>query len=355
MRRVIRRALGVGALALLLAASTVTAAAPEGPRLAAVRITGTAHQFRIELVTVGQGGGHPLRLMGGGSRSRPWPYYFFSSLSWSPDGERLAFSGIVGVHRGDNHELRLKLFTVRADGSGLHAIRGTRGASNPVYSPDGHTIAFTRSIDRDEPTTVGGKQRKYGFSGASIWTVDLPTGVQRQLTPWRDGLKYIASSFSPDGSTLLATHEDSRLLNESEPVALQLDGGGSKRLLEDGSSPVYSPDGSEIALIRHTVEYLDSGERPGSDLYVIDTGGTGVRRLTHTPHLFESTPSWDPSGERLAYERFGVIGEGIGSFGSMQVNADGTCASKMFSAPRAIFLAPAWQPGPGREAGRIEC
>lgn len=354
MRFVVGRALGAGVLALLLAAGVAMAAAPEGPRLAAVRITGTAHQFRIELVTVGQGGGHPLRLAGGGRRSRPWPFYF-SPPSWSPDGESVVFSGIVGSHHGDNHELRLKLFTVRADGSGLDAIRGTRGASAPVYSPDGHTIAFTRSIDRDEPTTVGGKRRRYGFSGASIWTVDLLTGAQRQLTPWQDGLSYISSSFSPDGSTLLATHMDYRLLNESEPVALQLDGGGSRRLLEDGSSPVYSPDGSEIALIRPTVEYLDSEERSGSDLYVIDANGTGVRRLTHTPHLFESTPSWDPSGERLAYERLQVIGEGIGSFGPMQVNADGTCASKMLSAPRAIFLAPAWQPGPGREAGRIEC
>lgn len=355
MRGVIRRALGMGVLGLLLATSTAMAATPEGPRLAAARVTGTAHRFRIELVTVGPNGGQPLRLVGGGRRSRPWPNYFFSSFSWSPDGERIAFSGIVGVHSGDNHELRLKLFTVRADGSGLHAIRGTRGASNPVYSPDGHTLAFTRSIDRDEPTVVGGKKRKYGFRGASIWTVDLLTGAQRQLTPWQDGLFYTASSFSPDGSTLLATHEDSRLLNESEPVALRLDGGGSRRLLEDGSSPVYSPDGSEIALIRPTVEYLDSEERSSSDLYVIDADGSDVRRLTHTPNLYESAPSWDPSGERLAYERLQVIGEGIGSSGPMQVNADGTCASKMFSASRAFFFAPAWQPGPGREAGRIEC
>ena len=354
MRFVVGRTLGAWVLALLLAAGAAMAATPEGPRLAAVRVTASAHKFKLELVTVGPSGGHRLRLAGGGIRSRPWPFYF-SSPSWSPDGASVAFSGIVGEHKGDNHELRLKLFTVRADGSGLHPIRGTRGASNPVYSPDGHTIAFTRSIDRDEPTVVGGKRRKYGFRGASIWAVDLLTGAQRQLTPWRDGLSYISSSFSPDGSTLLATHEDNLLLRESEPVALQLDGSGSRRLLEDGSSPVYSPDGSEIALIRPTVEYLDSEERSGSDLYVMNADGSGVRRLTHTPNLYESAPSWDPSGERLAYEQLQVIGEGIGSFGPMQVNADGSCASKMFSASRAFFLVPAWQPGPGREAGRIEC
>jgi len=339
---------------LLLAAGVAMAAAPEGPRLAVVRLTTTAHQVRIELTTVDQDGDHPLRLAGGGRHSRPWPFYF-SPPAWSHDGESVVFSGIVGSHNGDNHELRLKLFIVRANGSGLHAIRGTRGASSPVFSPDGHTIAFTRSIDRDEPTVIGGKKWKHGFRGASIWTVDLLSGVQRQLTPWRDGLEYISSSFSPDGSTLLATREDPLLLNESEPVALQLDGGGSRRLLEDGSSPVYSPDGSEIALIRRTVDDGESGSE-GSDLYAMNADGTDVRRLTQTPQLYEGSPSWDPSGERLAFDRLRVVGEGIaGETAFMEINADGTCATRVASARRWGLIDPTWQPGPGREAGRIGC
>jgi len=354
MLRVIGRALGAGALAALLAVGVATAAAPEGPRLAVIRFTATPHRFGIELASVGQSGGHLLRLAGGGRRSRPWPFYF-SPPSWSPDGDLITFSGIVGAHNGDNHELRLKLFIVRADGSGLHAIRGARGASRPVFSPDGHTIAFTRSIERDEPTVVGGKRWKHGFNGASIWTVDLLTGAQRQLTPWRDGLEYVSSSFSPDGSTLLATHEDRLLLNESEPVALRLDGGGSRRLLEDGSSPVYSPDGSEIALIRRTADDGESGSE-SSDLYVMNADGTDVRRLTRTPQLYEDSPSWDPSGERLAFDRLRAVGEGIaGETAFMEINADGTCATRVTSARRWGFVDPTWQPGPGRGAGRIAC
>jgi hypothetical protein len=45
----------------------------------------------------------------------------------------------------------------------------------------------------------------------------------------------------------------------------------------------------------------------------------------------------------------------------MQVNADGTCPSRI-SAPVlrpndhwVAFDFPVWQPGPGREAGRIAC
>lgn len=351
MRCVIGRVLGVGALTVLLAASVAMAAAPAGPRLAVVKLT--EKPYRLELLTLGPSGGHPLRLALRDTDSRM--LMVFSALSWSPDGEQGVFTGVVGRQKGDDHELLLRLFTVRADGRDLRVIRGTNGANEPIFSPDGRTVAFTRSVDRETPTTVGGKRREE-FHGASIWTVDLLTGAQRQLTPWRDGLYYGASSFSPDGSTLLATHEDNSLLNEPEPVALELDGSGSRRLLEAGSSPVYSPDGSEIALVRNTAHGKDREET--TDLYVIRADGTDVRRLTGTPGGYESSPSWDPSGERLAYVRLSFVRTETGVSGTsalMQINADGTCRTKVPSSPNAFLFAPTWQPGPGREAGRIEC
>ncbi|HVQ59588.1 MAG TPA: hypothetical protein VMS60_11845 [Solirubrobacterales bacterium] len=359
MLRVIRRALGAGALALLLAAAVTTAATPEGPRLAVVKTT--AKSYRLELLTVGPTGDRPLRLAV--RDANPRMLMVFSALSWSPDGEHGVFTGIVGSRHEDDHELLLRLFIVRADGSGLRVIRGTSGANAPVFSPDGRTVAFNRLVDRETPTTVGGKRREE-FHGASIWTVDLLTGAQRQLTPWRDGVYYAASSFSPDGSTLLATHEDNSLLNAPEPVALKLDGSGSRRLLEVGMSPVYSPDGSEIALIRNTA--YGEGREETTDLYVIRADGTDVRRLTRTPGRSEYSPSWDPSGERLAYARSPVAGSEYAPPGLlpnelMQINADGTCQTTLLSAPGTAFSAPAWfsaptwQPGPGRGAGRIEC
>lgn len=39
----------------------------------------------------------------------------------------------------------------------------------------------------------------------------------------------------------------------------------------------------------------------------------------------------------------------------MEINADGSCQTKVISMAGTYLLAPAWQPGPGREAGRIEC
>jgi Tol biopolymer transport system component len=352
MGRVIRRALGAGALALLLVTGTAMAAVPSGPRLAVVR----AGAKGPELVSVNQSGGDPVRLAGGGWRSRPI-VDFFSPVSWSADGSALAFSGIVSFEKGDDHEAIQKIFTVGADGSGLRAIRGTREALGPILSPDGRTVAFTRTVDRETPTTVGGRVWKE-FHGSSVWTVDLPTGRQHQLTAWRDGLRYTASSFSPDGKTLLATVEGDGLTYEPQPVALNPDGSVSRRIYNDGFSPVYSPDGSRIALVRHIQEYGTDGGG-STDLFVLNADGTGLRRLTHTPGRAELSPTWDPSGERLAYVRLPGVSSDEAPFGSraalMQVNADATCQEVVVSKPATFFFTPAWQPGPGRGAGRIEC
>ncbi len=352
MPRVIWRAVGAGVLAMLLAASAAAAAAPAGPRLAVVR----ASKSGLELLSISPSGGRPVRLAGGGRHARPY-VEFFSQVSWSADGGRIGFSGITGFRKGDDHEPVRKVFTVPAEGGKARVIRGTYGAMGPVFSPDGGTVAFTRLIDRETPTTVGGKSYEEGFHGTSIWTVDIPTGARRQLTPWSEEGNYTASSFSSDGSTLLATHEDP-YLSEPEPVALEVDGSGSRRVYEDGSSPVYSPDGSRIAFLRGTMR--NEGNPQGSaDLYVIGADGTGLRRLTHTPGRDEQFPSWDPSGERLAYVRFSAAETEAAAFGVgdalMQINADGTCQTKVFSSPRMAFWAVAWQPGVDRGAGRIEC
>jgi TolB protein len=360
----VTRRLPKWALALLVAvlATTVGAAAaeaPVGPRLAVVRLTATPP--RMEILTLGPGKA-PLRLAGGrfdDEVDRPRPMVdFFSPISWAPDGGALAFTGIVAFRSDDDHEPVRRIFLVRPDGSGLRVVPKSRGAQGPIFSPDGHTIAFTRRVEREVTTRVGGKLRKGGFEGSSVWTIDIASGRQRQLTPWREGLDYAAASFSPDGSTLLATYEDDLLVSEAQPVALRLDGSAQRRILDDGSYPVYSPDGSKIALVRRIHEY---GEEPaeGSDLFVVDADGTDLRRLTRTPGRSELFPSWDPSGQRLAYVRLSAApteaaGLGLGD-ALMQVNADGTCPTRIAGAPRAAFYTPAWQPGSGREAGRIEC
>ncbi len=318
MRRVVRLALGAGALALLAIPVTAAGApAPAGPRLAVVKETSKPH--RVEVLTVGPDGRAPMRIAGGQEGFEP---VSSGRISWRPDGAEVAFQGLRSI------------FLAKADGSGVHELN-IAGAERPVFAPDGRTLAFTRFDGGREATT---------------WTIDLASGVQRQLTPSRRGLEYVGSSFSPDGSTLLATRVDYRQDGKAEPVALDLASGASAtRLLGRGFLPLYSPDGSKIAFFR------ELGKRKVSDLFVLDVASRSLRRLTRTPDREELYASWDPSGERIAFARFRPHRlEWASSI--VQINADGSCENEVLPQRRRIVLSGlAWQPGPGREAGRIRC
>jgi dipeptidyl aminopeptidase/acylaminoacyl peptidase len=316
VRGAIRLALGSTILALLLTVSVAAAAAPAGPRLAVVKVTWKPERAR--LITVDPQGKDAVRLAGGQERG-PLSLFGWGPMSWRPDGAEIAVTGL-----GD-------FLLAKANGGGARRINAA-GAEWPVFAPDGRTIAFLRE----------------GRPGTTIWTIDLVTWEQRQLTPWRGGLEYVASSFSPDGRTLLATRFDGRGAAKAEPVALDLATGRATRLLPDGLQPVYSPDGSKIALFRKV------GKRENNDLFVLDVEKGTARRLTRTQPGYELFASWDPSGERIAFARYrGRHFEWANSI--FQINADGTCETEILSKRRTLFYGPAWQPGPGREAGRIRC
>lgn len=313
--RTVRRGLVIGGLALLLTGGGASAAAPDGPRLALIKQTWKP--ATETLFTVSPRGNDPVRLVAAEDL-----VYHFGPLSWNAEGTEVAFS-----------EIR-EFWLAKGNGGGARRINA-EGAEDPVFSPVGDTIAFTREELADR--------------AAAIWTIDLTTWEQRRLTPERDGLIYEASSFSPDGATLLATRVDERLSGVAEPVAIDLATGAVTRLLRDGLQPVYSPDGSRIALLRKV------GKRQLNDLFVLNPGTGALRRLTRTTPGYELFPSWDPSGERIAFARFrGRHFEWANSI--VQVNANGSCETEILPTKRRVtYYGLAWQPGPGRGAGPIDC
>lgn len=320
IRRAIVLAPGAALLALLLTVDVAGAVTPAGPRLAVVKQTWNPR--RVTLLTVDPRGNAPKRLAGGQKNGGPIDIGAFGPLSWRPDGGEVAFTGT------------LAFFLAQANGGGARAVNAAR-AEWPVFAPDGHTIAFTRHSAPPEEEKA-------------IWTIDLTTWEQRRLTPARRGLAFVASSFSPDGTTLLATRVDDHRSGNAEPVALHLDSGRVTRLLSDGLHPVFSPDGSEIALFRKV------GRRNANDLFVLNAATGTLRRLTRTARGYELFTSWDPSGERIAFARFpGRHFEWANSI--VQINADGTCETEVLARKRTVFYGLAWQPGPGREAGPIRC
>jgi Tol biopolymer transport system component len=327
------------------------ASLPEGPRLAVVNFN--LSRFRFELETVDETGAQPSRLAGGGELKRPLPEWF-TAPTWSPDGSKIVFAGVARRLEGGPRGKRL--YISRADGSGLRPIPGTHGADEPVFTPDGTAVAFTRIRFRPKRNRHG--KERFVARGASVWLVKLAGGAPTRITPARTGLYVYAKSFSPDGRVLLG----SRQLGRRPWDAVQIDMANRKIkvLLRRAEDPVYSPDGSRIAFVRwRSVERPNGSAAESTDLFTVRAGGGGLRRLTSSQGN-DGFPSWDPSGERLAFVHYRPEVTELDELGMgsslMQVNADGSCLRTVLGPARRIGLyGAAWQPGPGREAGRIAC
>ena len=331
--------------AAMAARAAARATIPEGPRLAVIRAGpprgAPAPQELLNVSSTGKDSITVARASGGA-------LFPSAGFVWSADGTRLGFGRVPILPPGD------PIYTLPAGGGRVTAVRGTRGGFSPVFSPNGRVLAFARLRSHRR-----GPGRPPGYA-ISIWLVDARGGRSHQLTPWRDGRSVAPSSFAPDGTKLIGVRFESS--DGPDVVSVDLDDGRLSPIVDDGAEPTYSPDGSTIAFIRWNEGLSKRGvlRPPAGDLYLSSADGSNVRRLTFDLALGESAPSWDPSGERLAYTQNPPRGAPpalLGGPGSaiLEINADGTCEHRLLFAPGSSYLEAAWQPGPGRGAGPISC
>jgi Tol biopolymer transport system component len=210
------------------------------------------------------------------------PLIFDGGVAWSPDGTKLAVSGVV----------------VDLDG----AVVGRTG-HDPAWSPDGKWIVSVF----DERDYDGSK---YEGPDWQIVVSSLDGTASRELTksiPIPDYACWANPSWSPDGTriaaSLLICHaaEDVWLRSYLFPV-----GTGPRRVLAGASPPVWSPDGTKLAFLRqhvHADGYVD-----GSALNVARGDGSQARVLS-AADPWGAPPVWASKGGRLAYasERTGQI------------------------------------------------
>jgi Tol biopolymer transport system component len=257
----------------------------------------------------------------------------WSRPSWSADGSLLTF-GSYGEWSGD------VVAVAEANGLGIRFFRrASLESGNPVMAPDGHVVAYPYKD--------------------SIWLLNVMSGSVRRATPWRlQTTEFEPSSFSPDGSKLAGTVG----WLGSSAVAVDLRTGHVSLLAREASEPVYSPDGSEVAFIRWKnwrASAVDDGSPPIDELRVTRVGTFPRSRLLRRSHKLLAWPSWDPSGQRLAFTRTRVIENGYTDpkkgDALMAINADGTCLTRVYTDRETTLYGAAWQPGPGREAGPISC
>src|SRR5205085_11540638 len=108
--------------------------------------------------------------------------------SWSPDGQRIVFSGFNGGWSN--------LFIVNRDGGDLRQLTNDAYAElMPTWSPDGNRIAFT--TDRGPETDFSAL--RFGNMRIALYYLD---GDSIQILPRMDEGKNTNPVWSPDGRTL---------------------------------------------------------------------------------------------------------------------------------------------------------
>jgi Tol biopolymer transport system component len=175
-------------------------------------------------------------------------------------------------------------------------------------------------------------------NGWSLFTIDPATGLERQIT---HGYRDYGSDWSPDGTRIVY---DSESPNGGDGIwVANADGSDATKLIDDGSFPAWSPDGSTIAFARadlsKTVSFGSGSSGTPFYLYAIDADGTNVRRLTEGD-LSDYAPAWSPDGSRIAFLRV----NGGGGGGLYVMNADGSSQRRIAGPELEIFGAPAWSP-----------
>ncbi|MGH2898592.1 MAG: hypothetical protein ACRDMZ_07950, partial [Solirubrobacteraceae bacterium] len=119
-----------------------------------------------------------------------------SQLSWSPDGKTIAFAHVVAPQSGRLDSVHVKLLDA-ATGAMRDLTTARRFENNPVFSPDGKSVAFW--YPRDGRADIGWENEVYVAPAAG----GAPRSVTRALDRNLFGAQWM-----PDGKSLLVVGND---------------------------------------------------------------------------------------------------------------------------------------------------
>jgi serine/threonine-protein kinase len=252
------------------------------------------------------------------------------SLSWSPDGSRLAFvqgnSGFVYGADDFGNIAASTLWTVSSDGKGAAPLTdSTYHSVSPVWTSDGDGILYVSNIrggrdlyyqrvrgnSADGPPrrlTTGlkihgiaaGGEGRIAYSvwntSVGIWSLPLPPSGTASIAsgrPITSAIERIETvRLSPDGQWLAF---DSDRSGNADVYKMRIDGTGLQQLTRNSADDVYpnwSSDGRQISF--HSMR---SGNR---DFYVMSADGSAERKIAGGP-AHEYGGAWSPDDNQLAF------------------------------------------------------
>ncbi len=169
----------------------------------------------------------------------------------------------------------------------------------------------------DDPALLGadpawsGDGRRVAAFDASLPGVrvrDLVTG-EDAVIPSEEG---VSGVFSPDGRFLVYPvlargalgpqfYTQLELVDLTTRVVTSLSGGNDAPVEDRGAA--WSPDGTRLLVARR---YLDERYTPGQQIYLLDVETGEAEPLVVDARYNHAAVSWDPSGERILFQRFAL-------------------------------------------------
>lgn len=267
------------------------AVSPDGARVvfAAGRFDYDANEIRAELWIVPTGGGDSVPLTTADGRD--------GSPRWSPDRRWVAFLSNRSGRRQGRKLAPMQLWVVSADGGEPRQLTSFEaGVSQPVWSPDGRTLAFVTRGTLDTPEGKDPPERivrlisrpKYKYDGlgffdgyAHIWTVPAEGGTPARVTDgdydhewpvWLPGGREVAfvTNRTPDADLSLVR----------DLWAADTQTGALRQITRNAgpcTSPAVSPDGRWIAYVSHD---FHAGPATNAGAWVVPAEGGDAGNLT---------------------------------------------------------------------------
>jgi Tol biopolymer transport system component len=183
-------------------------------------------------------------------------------VSWSPDGRFLSFPG---------------------NGAGIHVLDTRTGASrkltagsndyDAVWSPDGRWIAFSRTEPSVDPEP-----------NAQIWVMNADGTAAHQITDPSFANEATQPAWSPDGATIAYT-QGGHPGGTAGVAVIDVDGSNARQLTactfgsceRFPTNPVWSPDGTAIALLWQEARLTQTA------IALVDPESGGLRIVRELP------------------------------------------------------------------------